>query len=136
MTSDGRDAEHLRLLTIGHYVGAGLGVVGIAFLGLHFLFFTTVFKSIPPQSQSGRPPFDMKQVLAVVPWFYGAAGALLLTNSVLNVVSARCIANRRARTFSIAVAGLNCMHVPLGAALGVLTILVLTRESVRAAYRR
>jgi hypothetical protein len=34
------------------------------------------------------------------------------------------------------VAGLNCIQIPLGTALGVFTIMVLTRDSVEAVYQQ
>ena len=36
----------------------------------------------------------------------------------------------RHRTFSRVVAGLNCLHIPLGTVLGIFTSIVLGRESV------
>ena len=41
---------------------------------------------------------------------------------------------RRRRTFSLVMAGINCMNMPLGTVLGVFTVIVLLRESVRQAY--
>ena len=41
---------------------------------------------------------------------------------------------RRARTFSLVMAGVNCLSVPLGTTLGVFTFIVLLRESVAAQY--
>jgi hypothetical protein len=32
------------------------------------------------------------------------------------------------------VAGINCLHIPLGTVLGIFTIVVLCRESVRELY--
>jgi hypothetical protein len=36
--------------------------------------------------------------------------------------------------FSLVIAGLNCIQIPFGTALGVFTIIVLLRDSVREAY--
>ena len=33
------DVDHLRLLSIFHFVGAGLAVLGLGFLAVHYLFF-------------------------------------------------------------------------------------------------
>jgi hypothetical protein len=41
---------------------------------------------------------------------------------------------RKNRTFSFVVACVNCIHVPLGTVLGVFTIVVLSRESVKRLY--
>jgi Na+-driven multidrug efflux pump len=53
---------------------------------------------------------------------------------ILTIVSGRNIGQRRARTFSLVVAGINCLWVPLGTALGVCTLIVLMRESVNKLY--
>jgi hypothetical protein len=131
MDEDPRDTEHLRLLVIAHYVGAALSVAGLAFLGLHYLLFRTMIEHAPAPP-TGSAAFEFP--FAVFSWLYVGLGSLLVTYGVLNLVSARCIAARRARHFSIVVAALDCVHMPLGAALGVMTMLVLTRDSVRQAY--
>lgn len=136
MNNEDRDSEHLRLLRIGHYVGAGLGAAGLAFLALHYLLMRTVLSAASEEAVSRGSDFPPDRIFGtMLPWLYGVFALLMLTSAVLNLISAACIARRRARTFSMVVAGLNCMHAPLGTALGVLTILVLARESVRQSYR-
>ena len=58
----------------------------------------------------------------------------LLASLVGNLLSAIFLGQRRHRTFSLLVAGLNCLHVPVGTVLGVFTFVVLLRPSVREAY--
>ena len=118
-----RDDEQLRVLTIGHYVAAALAGAGLGFLGLHFI----IFRSMTGGSQFGK-------MFALLPWFYGAAAILMIGFAIANLVSARCIRDRRSRMFSIILGGINCVHTPLGTLLGVMTIMVLSRDSVRAAY--
>ncbi|MCX6922874.1 MAG: hypothetical protein NT154_06635 [Verrucomicrobia bacterium] len=36
--------------------------------------------------------------------------------------------------FSLMIGGLNCLQIPFGSALGVFTIIVLSRDSVRDLY--
>jgi hypothetical protein len=45
--------------------------------------------------------------------------------------SAACMARRKARTFCFVIACIACLNVPLGTALGVCTILVLSRPRVK-----
>jgi len=48
----------------------------------------------------------------------------------------RFIKARKRRTFCIVVAAINCAFFPLGTALGVLSILVLSRPTVGAMFQR
>jgi hypothetical protein len=59
---------------------------------------------------------------------------LLVIGSVCNLLSGLWIRARRNRVFSLVVAGINCFQVPLGTALGIFTIIVLMRDSVRELY--
>jgi hypothetical protein len=67
-------------------------------------------------------------------WFYLFMGVLLLTGLVLNVLSGMFLLQKRNRLFSLIIGGLNCLQIPFGTALGVFTILVLSRDSVRQLY--
>jgi len=127
------DADHLNLLGIFHFVGAGLSVLGILFLLAHYSFMHALFTN--PKSmegQKGVPP--PAQIFAVLKWFYLAGTVWFVTSGVLNVISGLCLRARKGRTFSLVVSGINCLHFPLGTVLGVFTIVVLLRGSVRELY--
>ncbi len=53
---------------------------------------------------------------------------------ILSIISGRRILQRRSRVFSIVVAAVNCISFPFGTALGVCTIVVLSKERVKALY--
>jgi len=59
---------------------------------------------------------------------------MLVLASVLNLLSAIFLLQKRHRIFSIIIGGLNCLQIPVGTALGVFTIIVLSRDSVRELY--
>lgn len=128
------DAEHLKLLTVFHYIGAGLGLVGIGFIALHYTIMSTVVMNPKVwEGQKGGPlPVEF---FAIFKWFYLLGVVFFVVYGVLNLISAFCIRARKHRMFSIVVAGLNCIHVPLGTALGAFTIIVLLRDSVREVYK-
>lgn len=125
------DAQHLKLLAVLHYVLAGLSLVGLAFLGLHWALMHAMM-SMP--HQGGNPP--PQQVFAIFRWFYAFAGVFIVAGGALTLASGLCIARRKARMFSIVVAGLSCLMFPFGTALGVFTLIVLLRESVVEVYER
>ena len=54
---------------------------------------------------------------------------------LFNGSSAWCILRRKARRFSILIAAADCLWLPIGTVLGIFTIIVLRRGSVRDLYR-
>jgi hypothetical protein len=130
------DTDHLNLLSIFHFVGAGFACLGILFLIMHFAFMHFMFTN-PTFWQNQRqppPPPEFFQMFNVIIWFYLFAGLFLLASAILNVLSGIFLRMRKYRTFSFVVAAIDCLHIPLGAILGIFTIVVLSRESVRELY--
>ena len=126
------DAEHLRLLAIFHFVVAGLAIVGIGFLLLHYVMMHEVISNPglwKNQKGCGPPP---EQFLSMFKWFYLFFAALLVAGGVANLISGIFIRKRINRVFSLIVAGINCLQFPFGTILGVFTFVVLLRDSVRA----
>jgi hypothetical protein len=127
------DTEHLRLLSVFHLVLAGLSVLGIGFLGLHYVMMRLMFTNPEMwKNAHGGPPPDI--FFSVFRWFYAVFGALIAAGGVGNFLSGLFIRRRTNRTFSIVMAGINCISFPFGTLLGVFTIIVLLRASVREIY--
>jgi MFS family permease len=127
------DAEHMKLLSIFHFVMAGLALIGLGFLFLHWLMMHAMLDNPEMwKGQSGSPP--PKQFFAAFRWFYAFFGSAIILAAVANGVSGWLIRRRRARVFSLVVAGLNCMGMPFGTILGVFTFMVLLRDSVAELY--
>jgi hypothetical protein len=61
--------------------------------------------------------------------------AFMLFMGCMSMSSGRCLIMHRRRSFSIHVALLNCLLVPVGTALGVYTLFVLRTPSVKEEYR-
>ena len=127
------DGSHLDLLSIFHFVGAGLAVIALLLLVAHYAFFHAIMEN--PQfwenhKQTPPPP----EILAIFKWFYVIFCLWFITSAVLNVISGICLRTRKNRTFSFVVAAIDCLHIPLGTILGIFTIIILSRESVRELY--
>lgn len=75
-----------------------------------------------------------KEIIPFFMIFYVVISCFLIALCVCNALSGHYIRKRTNRVFSFIIAGINCMHFPLGSALGVFTFIVLTRESVKMAY--
>ena len=123
------DIEHLRLLSIFHYVIGGLKCLGFCAGGMYACF-GFMLAMIP--HKIGEPS----------PIFFGAFFALLglliglvsLTLGILTIISGRLMRKRRCRIFSIVIGAINCMSLPFGTVLGIFTLIVLMRDSVRRLY--
>jgi len=126
------DAEHLKLLAIFHFVLAGLALLGIGFLVLHYTLMSSLFDSKMWQGQKGNPP--PQEFFRIFKWFYVVFGGLLIIGSIANLLSGLWIRARKYRMFLLVVAGINCIQIPFGTTLGVFTIIVLMRDSVRELY--
>lgn len=126
------DADHLKLLSVFHFVLAGMAVVGIGFLCLHWLFLHTLITSPElTRNAKGPPP---EAFFAIFKLFYFGMGSFMLALGAANLISGLCILRRRARIFSLIVAGFDCMGFPFGTTLGVFTFIVLLRDSVVEVY--
>ena len=146
---DRRDADHLRLLAIFHYVYGGLAIAAGVGFGLLYITLGIIFLSDPQgmaaSAASGGgaatapapPPAATFETMGRVFVGFGSGAALIgLTLGVLTIVSGRRMARRQSRMFSLVMAGVNCLSVPFGTALGVFTLVVLMRDSVRHLYAR
>lgn len=128
-----QDAEHLRLLSIFHYVVAGLAFLFGCFPIIHLVIGILIVAN-PGAFQDGRgqgPP-------AFMGWFFVLfAGAMILgawTLASCLLAAGRCLSRRTRHTFCFAVACISCVFMPFGTALGVFTIIVLLRPSVKDAF--
>ena len=128
-----RDAEQLQLLAIFHWVVAGLTALCSFFPVIHLFLGIAAVKGNLHGSNSG----GVEQAFG---WFFivFACGFILmgLTLASCLAIAGRCIARREYRTFCLVIAGIACMFFPFGTALGVFTIVVLSRDSVRALFEK
>lgn len=128
-----KDQDHLRLLAIFHALLSALAVPILCFLYMHYRIFTGMMGAMGTSKEAHAMPPEFIQALY---WFYAFMAGVIILASVLNGLSALCLRRRHWRTFSLVVAGLNVLQMPIGTALGVFTIMVLLRDSVRNAYAR
>ncbi|KAF0179068.1 MAG: hypothetical protein FD161_1561 [Limisphaerales bacterium] len=127
-----QDAEHLRLLTVFHYVVGGLTALFACFPFIHLGI--GVFMLLKPEAFKPRPPPEFLAWIFVV----FAAGMILAgwTLALLFVLAGRNLSRRRRYLFCQVVAGVGCIFMPFGTVLGVFTLLVLARPSVRELFQK
>lgn len=133
-----RDDEHLRLLSAFHYVLGGI-VALVSFLpGVHLAYGILM---VAGRAGARRGSSGGAEIAgALLGWFFiGAATIVILCGLALAVcllLAGGFLARRRHYLFCLGVAGAACALTPVGTVLGVFTILVLLRDSVRAEFGR
>ncbi len=128
------DSDQIKLLRVFHFVGAGLGYLGLLFIFAHFAAFRAILEN--PALLSNKQPPPPPGFFVAIKILYVLFGTWFVASAVLNLLSGLFLSARKHRTFSLVVAALNCLHMPLGTILGVFTIVVLMRDSVRRSYER
>ena len=91
----------------------------------------TAPESFPMESPEELPP----QVFGYLFAFFGATFFILgEALAIANILSGRFLKLRKRYWFSFVIACINCLYMPFGTILGVFTIIVLSRESVKELY--
>ena len=125
-----QDEEHLRLLSIFHYVVAGISALYIFFI-LLWMTFGFAFLSLHADPGQHAPPPEIKWIVIV----FGTFGILWwLAYAILTCLAGRYLAQRSHYLFCLVMAGIACMFMPFGTALGVFSLIVLTRDSVKGLF--
>ncbi len=127
------DLGHLKMLSIFHYVAAGLSLFGLLCFLLYFAMFQAILAN--PKMWEGQKDPPPMEIFAVFKWFFLLFGAWFLASVVLNVLSGIFIHAHKNRTFCLVTAAVNCVHIPIGTVLGVFTFIVLLRDSVEQLYK-
>lgn len=124
-----KDAEHLDLLAVFHYVVAGL----TALCSLIPLVHLAIGIGLASGRLDAEDPVarDVGIVFILVASVIIVMGLIL---SVLIVIAGRNLHRRKSYMFCLVMAGIMCLFMPFGTALGVLTIIVLMRDSVRRMF--
>lgn len=122
------DTLHLRIVSMCAFIVAGLGCLGLMFLGMHYAVFSTVAERLP------QGKVDFESFVSVFFWIYPMLAVPLLLVTVANLLSGWFVMNRRYWMFTLGVSVVNLLQMPVGTAIGTYTIYVLSRPSVRALY--
>jgi len=125
-----RDEDHLRILSILHYLFGALAGLYCSTPLIHvFIGFLMVSGNMDAHAEE-----------QIVGWlFIGIGGAIVALGwifAALVVFVGYSLSQRKRYMLCFVTACLCCMHVPLGTVLGVFTILVLARPSVKDLFDR
>lgn len=131
-----KDLEHLRLLSIFYYVLGGLialfSCIPLIHLSFGIMFLSGAFPVTP--SRTGEPEFPVKLfglMFTIIPLIFILGGWTL---AICTIIAGRKLSNKQGYLFCFVIAAILCAFAPFGTVLGVFTIIVLLRDSVKALF--
>ena len=126
-----QDSEHLKLLWIFHYVDAGMTAFFACIPFIHFFMGLALATGAFPDTDPEAQPIGI--------FIMVFAGLFILAGWTLAACIAyagRSLQTRRRYTYCLVMAGVECIFMPFGTVLGVFTIIVLMRDSVKPLFGR
>lgn len=126
-----QDLEQLKLLAVFHYVVAGMAALVACIPFIHFFMGLALATGALGDSDPGARPVGFG-IMAFAAFFIVAGW----TFAVLVAFAGRSLQTRRRYTYCLVMAGIECIFMPVGTVLGVFTIIVLMRDSVKALFGR
>jgi len=129
-----QDTEHLRLLAIFHYVGAGLAVL----FSLFPLLYTTIGAIFIFAARHGTPKPGEELPPEFLGWIFAIVGLLLfflgIAMAICILLAGRCLSRNKHYTFALVMACIECLFIPFGTILGIFTIIALLKEPVKGLF--
>lgn len=129
-----KDIEQINLLSIFHYVVGGIAALFACFPFIHLAIgIGLIIASKTPSTSGETPP-------AFIGWiFVGIATVIILAGwalAVCTIISGRYLSKQRHYKYCMVIACLLCLFVPFGTILGIFTIFVLARPSVKEIFQQ
>ncbi|MDI6783985.1 MAG: hypothetical protein QME64_07825 [bacterium] len=124
-----QDEQHLNLLSIFHYIVGGFAVlfscIFLIYVGIGIVMLLGMF-----DSKNAPPPF--------MAWFFLLFGSMFMiagwTLAGFIFAVGRKLKRRVSWMFCLVVAGVECIFSPFGTILGVFTIFILMKDSVKELF--
>jgi uncharacterized membrane protein len=124
-----QEFEHLRMLSIFHYIVGGItalfSLIPVIHLMIGVAMVTGRMEGTDPEAR-------------FFGWFFVVLAAVLIVSGLtlagFIVYAGRCLQQRRRHMLCMVVAALSCMMMPFGTVLGVFTLVTITKPSVKALF--
>ena len=120
------DEQYLKLLSVFHYVVGGLAACFACIPIIHL----SIGIAMLVGAIDDAPEF-VGAFMVVIAMFAILVG---WTVAVCIIIAGRCLAKRRRYMFCLVMAAISCVFMPFGTVLGVFTIIVLMRPSVKELF--
>ena len=123
------DSEHLNLLSIFYFIFGGLTIFTSFIILAYITIFSAIFTNIPIEDS------DIENFpLEIIFYAFAALFIFVFGYGILLIIAGVNIRKKAKRVFSLVVGALAILSFPFGTALGVFSIIVLTRNSVVELY--
>jgi hypothetical protein len=132
------DEEHLRLLSLFHFIKGGI-TAAFSLLGLlYFLFLGFLMKmgnrfNMPSYSYTEEFPVEFMSYIFMIG---GVIVLLILLSGILQLVSGYYLKRKEYHLFSFIIGIIEILEIPYGTILGLMTLIVLSRDSIKRKYER
>lgn len=126
-----QDRDHLKLLSIFHFILGGMTALGGCFPMIHLFVGIGLVSGVFPDSGGQSPEKWVGGLFIVI------AAFLILFFWTLAALAFKCglnLSRYQGYNLCFAVACLECIFMPLGTILGVFTLIVLLRPSVKQLF--
>jgi hypothetical protein len=128
------DLQYLKLLSIFHYVVGGLTAL-FSFIPIIYVVIGILAVCIPGSFEG-----EGEAMPAFIGWIFIIIGVVLIVLgwafSACIIIAGRSLAKRIHYMFCVVMAAIECIFMPFGTVLGVFTIVVLTRPSVKEMFEQ
>ncbi|HLG31809.1 MAG TPA: hypothetical protein VI362_02125 [Ignavibacteriaceae bacterium] len=133
------DNEHLKLLSLFHYIFGGIILAYAFFIILQFIFLfyflETFLRNSSFNTFTSNNDFD-PMIFKFILYIGIAFFIIMLIGGILEILSGKFIKARKNRTFSYIIAILNLLSIPYGSILGIMTLTVLGRNTIKEMYNK
>jgi hypothetical protein len=124
--------KYVDLLSVFHYVGGGLVALFSCFFLIHFFIgLAMVTGAFPSEHGEAMPPQLFGWIFVIVGLVCVLGGWTIAAGMI---IAGTKLKKRSAWLFCLIVAGIECMFMPVGTVLGVFTLILLNKESVKKAF--
>ena len=120
------DEKYLKMLSVFHYVVGGLAACFACIPIIHL----SIGIAMLVGAIDDAPEF-VGALLVLIAIFAMLMGWTL---AVCIIIAGRCLAKRKRYMFCLVIAAISCVFMPFGTVLGVFTIIVLMRPSVKELF--
>lgn len=124
-----KDLEHLRLLSIFHYIVGGLILAAASFFLIYFGL--GLMMLLAPSSMAGPAPPPPPALGWIFTLLGGGAVFLGWAIGIGVMLAGRFLSRRTHYVYCLVLAGIVLLFQPFGTILGVFTLIVLLRPSVK-----
>ena len=135
-----RDKRHIGLLSVFHFIVGG-GRLLISMLYLLLILFArhgmNKFDALAVQPGSEQvPSASMTQDPQNFLWLFGVVFLFVTFSALLTIYVGWRMRKYKSRPLTLMNAVINCLFFPIGTVLGIFTLTILFRDSVKSLYSR